>query len=225
MGIFGASSAVNIQQATAGVSGSASSAGGFMAAAGAVSAFQSFLSGQAAGAANVAYINAQTEAYKQMAAYTRESFGRYAQMANAFSFETAGLNDQSMSARRMQDRQAIQERGAWRVAQAESGAALSGSKADLLGQVDKDSFLSSKNLEVNISRAYVQHAMQYQEQLFSSGQGNRQIINQYQNQINNYNNQLVNPWATGFSGGLAGMQTGINISSGISSIERSQTRQ
>ena len=189
------------------------------AAAGAMGIIQGWMASEQASQQNVALINAQTTAYKQMAEYTRSTMGRNQVFREFNEFERNNIGLQALSSKKIAKAEANRVAGSFRAAQADSGVAMSGSKqllAENIARLNRD---NERNLGSNIANAYMQSAMQYREQIFANDQSNRQVIQQYQNQINAYNNNMVDATIAGISGSISGVGTGINIATGINSLQ------
>ena len=210
------SAATGISASAAGMSGA--SAGMLGAGFGISSAFgmlNSFIAGKMQSDINVANINAQTIAYQQMAQYSRQNVERLGLNKRAFEFNQNSMSEQAMQAEQAEGRRGARVMGTYRAIQADSGAAMSGSKQDLMDQIENDNLKSAKNLNVNIARSYMQSTMQYQESIFNQNQNYTSAINQYKNQINEYNNRMGNAQLASLQGGISGMGTGINIAQGM----------
>ena len=190
-----------------------------MLAGGAMGIIQGWMASEQASQQNIALINAQAVAYKQMAEYTRSTMGRYDVFREFNEFERNNIGLQALSTKRIARAESNRVAGSFRAAQADSGVAMSGSKqllAENIARLNRD---NERNLGSNIANAYMQSAMQYREQIFANDQNNKQIVQQYQNQINSYNNSMVNATVAGISGTISGIGTGINIATGIHSLQ------
>ena len=137
-----------------------------------------------------------------------------------YGYERNSLLQQGMQARSTQARQGASIRSGYRVAQADSGVAMSGSKQDLLNQIDADNFTSKRNLDLNIANAYMSHTLAYRQAIYGNKQNYNAGIQQYQNQINEYNNRIGSVPIASIQGGISGMSTGINIASGIRGLDK-----
>jgi hypothetical protein len=186
----------------------------------ALSAFSTFLAGKMQSDTNVANINAQTTAYNQMAEYAKQNMGLIALNKENYGYERNSLLQQGMQARNTAARQGAMIRGGYRAAQADSGVAMSGSKQDLLDQIDADNFASKRNLDLNIASAYMSHTLAYRQTIFGNKQSYNAGIQQYQNQINEYNNRMGSVPIASLQGAIGGMSTGINIASGVRGLYR-----
>lgn len=192
-----------------------------MGAGAAMGIIQGWMASEQASRQNVALINAQTTAYRQMAEYTKSTMGRNAVFREFSEFERNNIGLQALSSKRVVKAEANRVVGSFRAAQADSGVAMSGSKqllAENIARLNRD---NERNLGSNIANAYMQSAMQYRERIFENDQGNKQIIQQYQNQINAYNNNMVNATIAGIGGTIGGVGTGINIATGIVGLQGS----
>lgn len=209
-------SATGMSGASAGMSGA--SAGMLGAGFGLVTAFSvlnTFIAGKMQSDINVANINAQTTAYQQMAQYSRQNIDRLDLNRRGFEFNRNSMADQDIQAQQSESRRGATIMGTFRTMQADSGAAMSGSKQALMDQIENDNLKSAKNLNVNIARSYIQSTMQYQESIFNQNQNYTTAINQYRNQINEYNNRMGNVQLATIQGGISGMGTGISIAQGV----------
>ena len=186
----------------------------------ALGAFSTFLAGKMQSDINVASINAQTTAYQQMSEYAIQNMGLIALNKENYGYERNSLLQQGMQARSTQARQGASIRSGYRVAQADSGVAMSGSKQDLLNQIDADNFTSKRNLDLNIANAYMSHTLAYRQAIYGNKQNYNAGIQQYQNQINEYNNRIGSVPIASIQGGISGMSTGINIASGIRGLDK-----
>lgn len=178
-----------------------------------------FLSSKMQTDTNVAAINAQTTAYQQMTQYSKAQAGQLELSGSYNEFERNALTRQGMQALTTQGRQSATTRSNYRAAQADSGVAMSGSKQDLLNQIDTDNFTSKRNLSENIANAYISHAMAYKQTLYNQQTSYNAGLQQYQNQINDYNNKIGNIGLATLQGSLGGMSTGISIAAGIKGLQ------
>ena len=186
---------------------------------GAMGIIQGWMASEQASKQNVALINAQTVAYRQMAEYTKSTMGRYGVFREFNDFERDNIGLQAISARRSVAADSNKTEGMFRARQADSGVAMSGSKQRLAENIARLNRDNERNLESNIANSYMQSAMQYREQIFANDQNNKQIVQQYQNQINSYNNNMVDATIAGISGSIGGIGTGINIATGIRGLQ------
>ena len=186
----------------------------------AMGAFSTFLSAKMQSDINVASINAQTTAYNQMSEYAVQNMGLIALNKENYGYERNSLLQQGMQAKSTQSRHGASIRSGYRVAQADSGVAMSGSKQDLLDQIDADNFTSKRNLDLNIANAYMSHTLAYRQTIYGNKQNYNAGIQQYQNQINEYNNRIGSVPIASMQGAIGGMSTGISIASGIRGLDK-----
>lgn len=123
-------------------------------------------------------------------------------------FDREGLMLDAEAARFMHGRAATKLRGDLRVATAESGTTLAGSRSRILDQADFEAVWTRKALEVRLARALRRIDLNTEASLLQQGQA-------LTNTLTGYDAQQQSTGMAAFTGGLGGLQTGLSIGGGV----------
>jgi hypothetical protein len=187
---------------------------------GATSLLQGFLANQAQKKQNAAAQQAMRLLGQQSDFYNTSYKQRLALLSESQLFSLEGTLDAIPQMRRAVRQDYEQSSGAARAALAESGAAMSGSKADILRSIDIQGALNNRTLESNIRRSLVQDSLNYRSALFGATQAYAAQQFQIQNTTGQLQSQFGSSGLAMAQGALGGFGTGLSITSGIASLDR-----
>lgn len=189
-------------------------------AAGAIGIFQGILGASAQSSKNQAIQDALQQLAQQQQFYNVSFADRMKLLSESQTLQMQGLLDSIPLMRRQAGIEYGSAAGAARAAIAESGAAFSGSKADLLSSIDVQGLLNQRTLESNIRRELQQSDLNYRSALF----GATQSYYAQQFQINNaragLQAQMGSEFLTGLSAGIGGFGTGLSIVTGVNQASK-----
>ena len=187
---------------------------------GATSLIQGFLANQAQKKQNAAAEQAMRLLGQQSDFYNTSYQQRLAMLRESQMFNMEGTLDAIPQMRRAVRQDYEQSSGSARVALAESGASISGSKADLLRSIDIQGALNNRTLESNIRRTLVQDSLNYRAALFGATQSYAAQQFQIQNTTGQLQSQFGSSGLAMAQRALGGFGTGLSITSGIASLNR-----
>lgn len=184
----------------------------------ATSLLQGFLGYQAQKKRNAAADQAM-QLLNQQADFYKSSFQqRLGLLRESQLFNMEGILSAIPQMQRQTQQEYEQASGAARAALAESGAAISGSKADILQSIDIQGALNRRTLNDNIRRTLVQDSLNYRSALFGATQAYAAQQFQIQNTAGQLQSQFGSTGLALAQGALGGFGTGIQIVGGINSL-------
>lgn len=184
----------------------------------ATSILQGFLGFQAQKKQNAAAQQAMRLLGQQSDFYNTSYQQRLELLRESQLFGMEGLLASIPQARRQQQQEFEQVAGSARVAMAEQGAAISGSKADILRSIDIQGAINRRTLEDNIRRSIVQDSLNYRSALFGAGQSYAAQQFQIQNATGQLQSQFGSTGLAMAQGALGGFGTGLSIVGGVASL-------
>jgi hypothetical protein len=180
---------------------------------------QGFLGAAAQRKQNAAAQQAMRLLGQQSAFYNTSFDQRLALLRESQMFNMQGFLSGIPQAQRQLRQEYEQTSGAARVAMAESGAAMTGSKADVLRSIDFQAVLNRRTLDDNIRRSLVQDSLNYRSALFGAGQAYAAQQFQIQNATGQLQSQFGSTGLAMAQGALGGFGTGLSIVGGIANLD------
>lgn len=190
-----------------------------LAAAGGVALFQGFLGGMAQQKQNLAAQIALEQLGNQQSFYNTSFNDRLKLLRESQAMNMSALMDSIPLMRRQAQMEYDAAAGAARVAIAESGASMTGSKQRLLESIDVQGLLNRRTVERNILRELQTSDLNYRSALFGATQSYYAQQFQIDNTRAGIQSNMGSTLLSGLTGGLSGFGTGLNIVTGIQSIK------
>lgn len=217
-GMLGAGGGASAGAATAAGSALTPLLGIGLAVGGAAALFQGFLGAQAQRKQNAAAQQAIRILNQQSDFYNTSYQQRLGLLRETQMFNMQGMLEAIPQMRRQQQFEFEQVSGSARAAMAESGAAITGSKSDILRSIDIQGALNRRTLESNIRRSIVQQDLEYRSALFGAGQAYAAQQFQIQNATGQLQSQFGSTGLSMAQGAIGGFGTGLAITGGLASL-------